>query len=141
MWARVHTISSATPSATQGWNNAPMSASGELPISPSCCMPRVRNEFPATLLRIVRTANNRVLPVRLLVAGIGGNGRLLPLVRNKLLAARPQSHIFARFLGQPLAVVRVEDHFPHHAPDYPRAEIVFAVETLHPIHQLGFVQV
>src|SRR5579863_2110212 len=35
MWLRVQTISSTTPSATQGWNRAPMSANGELPMSPN----------------------------------------------------------------------------------------------------------
>ncbi len=88
---------------------------------PNCCMPFVRNELPATLLRIVRTANKRVLAVRFLVVfgetgcvtvaahglvpGIRGNGRLLPLVRDELLPAAPQRHVFARFLGEPFPVV------------------------------------
>src|SRR5690242_10700086 len=104
-------------------------------------MPSVRNALPATLLRIVSTVNSRVLAATSgLISGIGRDGMpLLPLVRDELLTFLTQRHILARFLRQPLAVVRVEDHLSHHPPDHFGPEVVFAVEFLHPVHQLGFV--
>src|SRR5437773_2741116 len=122
MWVSVQTINRITPSATHGWNSAPINPSGELPGSPTWCMPWVSAELPATLLRTVITANRRVL-ARRSVAGIRGYGCLLALLRDELPAPAAQSHVFPRFFHEPPAVVRVKYHFPDHAPDHARPEI------------------
>src|SRR5437660_31149 len=114
-------------------------------MAPSCVMPCVSAEFPATLLSTDRAANSCVLRRSACpsgsVTGVCGNRSLLPLLRNKLPAPFPQSHVFLRFLRQAFTLMRIEDDLADHPPNHLRTEIILAVEPLHPIHQLGFVQV
>ena len=154
MCAKVQTISSATPSGHPRMEQRRDQSQWRISQPPSCCMPCVRAEFPATLLRTVMRANSAAsLPAVRRRCGFGQGAELpsrrhwptrlllLPLLRDEFLPARPQGHIFARFFGQALAVVRIEDHFTNHTPDHSRPEIVFAVKALHPIHQFRFVQI
>src|SRR3954471_20542782 len=83
MWVRVQRMRRATPRATQGWKRAAMRAAGVEPGSPICCMPLVRAEFPATLVRMVRTVKRRVLEWRdkalcQFNGGLNFSGRLRP---------------------------------------------------------------
>src|SRR5690242_13205312 len=125
-----------------------MRAAGLLPISPNSCMPLVNAELPATLLTMTMVANTRVLARRTsesrtcsvaslisLIAGIRRSGCLLPLFRNEFLATGAEGQVFPGFLGKPLPLVRVEHGLFHDPPDNARAEIIFPVELLDPVHQ------
>src|SRR2546423_15103554 len=90
--------------------------------------------------------NTRVLPSSLawsasngLVSGVRRD-RGLTLIRDETLPFRSQRHILACFFRKPLALVGIEQGLARHPPDHAWTKIVFAVETLHPIHQLGFVE-
>ena len=74
------------------------------------------------------------------LAGAGAGLRSRLVLGHKLLPLGPQRQVFAGFLGQAPALVAVEDGLPHDAPDDARAEEIFAVEALHPLHQLAAVE-
>src|ERR1039458_3186435 len=128
------TINSATPTATQGWNSAPMYSSGEERCA-DAGNPRFRKKSPNGLEKTTIAVKIQVLSRRravsdvmrrALVPGIGRNGRGLgsPLLRHELLPLAAQRHVFAGFLGEPPPFVGVEDRLPHDAPDHPRPEEV-----------------
>src|ERR1035437_8004410 len=101
-------------------------------------MPRFMQKLPATWLEITSGRHSQVLTrslassplMRPLVPGAGGRrGRFRrPLVGYEFLALGPQRHVLARFLGQPFALVVVENRLPDDAPDHARAEEVLAVK-------------
>src|SRR5579862_639265 len=111
-------------------------------------MPRLRNEFPRTLLRTTITVKIRVFLCCSAVIG-PGDGWLIacfsavggcPLAGDKSLALGAKRHVLARLLGQALALAGIEYGLAHHAPDHARAEVVFAIEALDRIHQLAPVE-
>src|SRR5450631_4948480 len=132
------TISSSTPNATKGWNSAAMYSSGLVRCAESGS-PRFRKKSPNGLEKTTidvqihvfrrRRAGSDVMR-RALIAGIGVNGRGLGslLVRHEFLALGAQRHVFAGFLGEPAALIGVEDGFADDAPHHARAEEILAVE-------------
>src|SRR5260370_12542797 len=136
----IHNSSRHTPSATQGSNSAVIYPSGESNTpGPVLRMPQVNETLPITLARITTSVTTTVFKWRVdfvaLVACIGGD-RGAACIGDELLALGAQRHVLASFLGQPLAIGRIENRLADHTPDYPRPEIIFAVKTLHPIDQL-----
>src|ERR1022692_3607541 len=139
-----HTISSITPSTTQGWNSAPMKSTGEERCTEGGS-PRFRKKSPNGLEKTtiavqiqVFSRSRAVSDVmrRALIAGIRVQRCVLGglLFRYELLPLGAQRHVFARFLGQPVPLVGVEDGLPDNAPHHPRAEEILAVKPLHEIH-------
>src|SRR5258707_12649536 len=61
-------------------------------------------------------------------------------VRYVLLALGAQAEVRLGLLEYALALVAVENPLAHNAPRRLRTEVVFAVEALHPLDQLGFFQ-
>src|SRR5882724_9263760 len=116
-------------------------------------MPQASEKLPITLLRVTTSVVTTVLTCSgdlsvwrdsstgadaNLVACVGRDGRP-PRVRHEFLSLGAKGHVLAGFLGEALAVRGVEDRFSHHAPDDTGAEVILAVETLHPVDQLGAV--
>src|SRR5579884_3364295 len=60
-------------------------------------------------------------------------------IANELLPLRTQREILARFLVQARQIV-VLKCLLYHSPGGLRTEVILAVETLHPFHQLGPVE-
>src|SRR5579864_3889429 len=87
------------------------------------------------------TASTRVSATAGLVTGIGADSCLRALVADEFLALGTQRHVFLGFLRQAATVVRIPKGLTHHAPDDARTEVIFAVELLHPVHQLGLVEI
>src|ERR1035438_4646698 len=120
------TINSATPSMTQGWRSAPKYSSGEERRTDSGS-PRFRKKSPNGLEKTTisvqiqvlsrRRAESALLPCGL-IAGIDGHGRGLGslFVRHELLPLGAQRHVFAGFLGEPAALIGVEDGLADDAP-------------------------
>src|ERR1019366_7091822 len=135
------TINSATPSMTQGWRSAPKYSSGEERCA-DAGSPRFRKKSPNGLEKTTIAVKTQVFRRRrsvsdvmpcALIAGIGGKGRRLGslLFRHELLPLGAQRHVLASFLGEPAALVGVEDGLPDDAPHHARAEEILAVEPLH----------
>src|SRR5450759_1298928 len=127
-----------------------MYSSGEVRCADSGS-PRFRKKSPNALEKTTITVQIQVLSRRravsdvmrrALIAGIGGNGRSLGslLFGHELLPFGAQRHVFPSFLGEPAALVGVEDGLPDDAPHHARAEEILAVEPLHELHQFAAVQ-
>src|SRR5450759_1328728 len=99
-----------------------MYSSGEVRCADSGS-PRFRKKSPNALEKTTITVQIQVLSRRravsdvmrrALIAGISGNGRSLGslLFGHELLPFGAQRHVFAGFLGEPAALVGVEDGLP-----------------------------
>src|SRR5579859_4552360 len=151
------TISSETPTATQGLNSARMYGMGDGEISsPTLCIPRLKKELPSTLDTTTTAVTTRVLSCRrfrgevmvkwrmaarmpvLVSSACRGGG--FPLLADITFAFRSQRQVFTSLFGEPLALRRVEHGFAHHAPDHARPEIILVIEPLDGVHQFALAQ-
>src|SRR5579872_253476 len=69
--------------------------------------------------------------------GRDGFSRLL--VGHEPFAFGPQRQVFARLLREAAPLAGIEHCLAHDTPDHARAEEIFAVEPLHPLHQLSAI--
>src|SRR5262245_33985668 len=132
MRARVQKIRREIPTRTHGLRSDHNNPRDD------CFMPMLSRELPSALETMTRTTKRRVLR---LVAGTARN-RLLAraLLGDEFLAFAAQRQVLSRFLVEALALAGIEYRLSHHAPGGLRAEIVFAVEALDPIDELGAVE-
>src|SRR5271165_5080792 len=130
-------MSNPTPSATHGWNSTVIYDHN---VGSSAGMPFFRKKFPKTLLRTTTVAQIQVLIRRRAASVAIGRASVARADRhrrrfgrfgvgNELSSLAPQGHVLARLLGEAAAFIAIENGLAHDAPDHPRAEKVFAVES------------
>src|SRR5579864_7887328 len=99
-------------------------------------MPRLRNEFPSTLVTTTMVVNMRVFRCEAvtgevmvkgcrvgLISGTGCGGRL-PLIGDVLFSLGAQRQVFERLFSQAPPFGPVEDGFANHAPHHARPEVI-----------------
>src|SRR5258708_5402975 len=126
--------------------------------APIRSMPRLSNKSPAfahtTMAKTMTSVLNRsrfslgilgelIVSESRTRSGNGNHGLaiFLAALARPLQAFRAQLQKLRRFGVQPLPLVAVPKRLFHDAPDHPRPEVVFIIETVHPGHHLGFGEV
>src|SRR5258706_1205085 len=127
-----------------------MKASGESADADRLRMPRARKKFPSALLTTTIAANSRVFHFSRRSNSIRSDAffgaRLLnvqhagPLIGDVLPALGAKAEKVLGFLVKALALRPLENSLADDAPGGLGTEIIFAVEPLHPIHELGFIE-